>query len=138
MTAPTKLTDDVSEKITLVVRHGGSVEAGAAAAGVTQRTVRSWMARGQRSGAREAPYRAFRDAVERAQAEQEADLVASVNRGARRSWRAAAWLLERRYPERWGPPSTRPRPEPQPAAPDALDALDELAARRGRAARPTT
>src|SRR5215213_3225928 len=99
MPTPTKLTDDVSEKITLVVRHGGSIEAGAAAAGVTLRTVRSWMARGQRSGAREAPYRAFREAVQRAQAEQEADLVASVTRAAGKSWRAAAWLLERRWPQ---------------------------------------
>jgi hypothetical protein len=43
------------------------------------------------------------EAVQAAQADAEASLVARMTLAAQRgSWRAAAWLLERKYPERWG------------------------------------
>ena len=60
----------------------------------------------------------------------EVDLVEYVARGGQTNWRAAAWLLERRYPERWGPGA-----EPEPAIPDEPDRfaeIDELAVRRRR------
>lgn len=57
-------------------------------------------------------------------------LVAQVAAGAKTQWRAAAWILERRYPERWGPP----RPAAEPDAPAILDdefsEIDRLAAKR--------
>jgi hypothetical protein len=77
-------------------------------------------------------HRRLRHAVHRARAGCEADLVARMTLAAHRgSWRAAAWQLERQYPER-GPPASRRAPA-LPAAPgDSLDALDELAPRRGQ------
>jgi hypothetical protein len=62
----------------------------------------------------------------------EAELETIVAYAAVDDWRAAAWLLERRWPERW----TRRRPEqPEPAV--ESDGLDDLASRRDarRAAR---
>jgi hypothetical protein len=66
-------------------------------------------------------------------------LVAQVAAGAKTNWRASAWLLERRYPERWGPP----RPAAEPDVPPEVDAndpfreVDLLAAkRRARIQRP--
>ena len=58
-------------------------------------------------------------------------LVAQVAAGAKTQWRAAAWILERRYPERWGPP--RPAEEPDAPAVDEDDPfreVDLLAAKR--------
>jgi hypothetical protein len=61
-------------------------------------------------------------------------LVAQVAAGAKTNWRAAAWLLERRYPERWGP--VRPQDESEPGAPvvvgadDPFQEVDQLAAKR--------
>jgi hypothetical protein len=60
------------------------------------------------------------DAVARALAEPR--LVGLIAREAARSWRAAAWLLERRYPERWA--ASRERVDE--AAP-TLEQIDELA-----------
>jgi hypothetical protein len=60
-------------------------------------------------------------------AEHEGILVAQLGRAAARgSWRAAAWMLERQYPERWALPADPPAPEDA----DGVDALDELAERR--------
>lgn len=57
----------------------------------------------------------------------EESLVATIEANTRTDWRAAAWLLARRYPERWGRPALRV--DDAPASPGA-DKLDEVAARR--------
>jgi hypothetical protein len=87
-----------------VIRVGGTVEVAAAVAGVSERTFYAWMVRGDpsRTSKRDAPHRAFRAAVERARAERQATLVAVLTQSAHKgSWRAAAWLLEREFPEQW-------------------------------------
>jgi hypothetical protein len=61
-------------------------------------------------------------------------LVATMQRQARTSWRAAAWMLERRWPERWGRDrALAPEGDDEP---DPLDALDDVAARRRGRPRP--
>jgi hypothetical protein len=67
------------------------------------------------------------------QATQEHRLVAIVAREANKGqWRAAAWLLEHRFPERWG--QQRARVAESPPAPASEDdpflEVDQLAARR--------
>jgi hypothetical protein len=65
-------------------------------------------------------------------------LVAQVAAGAKTNWRASAWLLERRFPERWAA-MRRPETEPElPADPDdPFSEVDALAAkRRARRERP--
>lgn len=42
----------------------------------------------------------FRD-VTRAIADAEAKLVGTITTASKRDWRAGAWILERRHPERW-------------------------------------
>jgi hypothetical protein len=64
---------------------------------------------------------------------REERLIGLVAAGAKTNWRAPAWILERRYPERWGP--VRPQEEPEPAPPivradDPFAEVDMLAARR--------
>jgi hypothetical protein len=70
-------------------------------------------------------------AVERAT--DEVRLVAIVAAAAPTNWRAAAWLLSRRWPERWG--ARRPveaEPAPPASEPDEFGELDEIATRRRR------
>jgi hypothetical protein len=46
--------------------------------------------------------REYFEAITKALAESETALVAHINRAGDKSWQAHAWLLERRFPERWG------------------------------------
>jgi hypothetical protein len=66
-----------------------------------------------------------------ARATEETRLVAYVASAASKNWRASAWLLERRYPERW---SRRDRDAPVGVAADdaAFLEVDELARRRAK------
>jgi len=99
--APTKLTPELQTKIVAFIRAGGYVETAAAAAGINKSTFYDWLKRGaaQKAG----PYREFSDAVEKAAAESEMADVARINKAAQDGvWQAAAWRLERKFPERWG------------------------------------
>jgi hypothetical protein len=69
--------------------------------------------------------------VARASTQFEVELVNRMRGQSERSWRAAAWLLERRLPEEFGRPPQREREEPEkPEKPksrkdELLDALLE-------------
>jgi hypothetical protein len=101
MAPASKFTHETEQTITGLIGNGVTVAVAAEAAGVARSTVYRWMGRP----------RDFRVAVERARAEMEVSMVASVERASRAgSWRASAWLLERMAPERWAKPSDRPTP----------------------------
>jgi hypothetical protein len=132
------LTDEITEQLTSILRAGNYVTVACRAVGVSRDTFVSWMRRGVSELEADAPFREFRARVQRARAEGEVRNVAQIAKAAAESWQAAAWLLERQYPDRWGRPTTRPvvAPDEEPvAAPesepdDPFREVDELAARR--------
>jgi len=73
------------------------------AAGVAYPTVRQWLARAQEDSAKgiSSVYVDFSHTLSRASAEAEVHL-ASVVANTTDDWRAQAFILERRYRERWG------------------------------------
>lgn len=132
---PTALTEERTRAIVRVLRAGGHQDTAAAAAGIAVRTLRLWLHRGASDDARDAPYRRFREAVEQTMAESETRNVAIIATAAQSNWQAAAWLLERTYPERWARPSQRaaftdPDAAPAAAPDDPFAEVDELAERR--------
>jgi transposase-like protein len=93
-----KYSPELQADICRLIRLGNPVEVASEAAGITPETFYVWM----RSR------RAFRLAIEQARGEAEAILVGRVQKAAQAgSWRAACWLLERRWPERWAPLADR-------------------------------
>ena len=105
------LTDEVQETLCELLRRGNPLTVALGVAGVSRPTFYRWLDRGRSPDPEDEPYRAFRSAIEAARAQAEAVLVAHTGRHAARNWRAAAAILEARWPERWGPPSARqPRP----------------------------
>lgn len=99
MPRPTKLTPKLQERIVGFVRAGAYVETAAAAAGISKETLYSWLRRG---AADEVPFAAFAEAVEEAQALAEMRDLALIGKAAETEWTAAAWRLERKFPDRYG------------------------------------
>ena len=95
-----KLTPEVQERICQYVRQGLTYEIAARAAGVSETTFYRWKQRGERS--KRGKYREFWEALKRAESEAEQVLVRRILAASNDTWQAAAWMLERRYPERWG------------------------------------
>lgn len=111
---PTKLTPEVQEKICSAIRAGNYIETASAYADVAKSTLYEWLKRGQREKDRiaknprarirkeEAPYVEFSNAVEKALADAEVRDVMLIGKAAEENWQAAAWRLERKFPDRWG------------------------------------
>lgn len=106
------LTREVYDRIVLAVRGGAYLDDAAAYAGVSERTLYAWLARG-----RDAETRAdngnelsdddrlllgFQRDVARARADATIRNVTLVQQAAQTSWQAAAWWLERTNPRKWG------------------------------------
>lgn len=98
---PSKLTPELQSEIVLLVKGGNYIETACAMAGISRSTYYDWMEKGKQSTGSNR-FTEFRDAVEKAKAWAEARDVAIISRHAEKVWRAAAWLLERKYPKRWG------------------------------------
>jgi len=102
MARPTKLTKEVQERIIQAVSAGNYLDTAAQYAGIDGSTMRRWVAKGEAPSAPE-PYRSFCTALKSARAAAEVRSVALINQAASGgTWQAAAWYLERSYPDRWG------------------------------------
>jgi hypothetical protein len=117
MPAKSKLTPELQKLICTLLQAGNTKKVAAEAAGIAESTFYDWM--------QTRP--AFAAAVEKAEAEAEATLVTRVAKAAASSWRAAAWLLERRNPDEWGAVNTR-RPSGDDERPE-LGVMDAPARR---------
>lgn len=101
---PSKLTPETKEKLFKALRTGAHIETACNAAGVAYVTVATWnqIAEGTHPTRKATPeYVEFREEMQRAIAEAEMILVARVNAASKEDWRASAWMLDRRHPERW-------------------------------------
>lgn len=111
--APTKLTRATQRAVVKALRQGNYLAVAARQAGIHRVTLNAWLKKGaeaQQAVDRgeeltgDAPrYLAFRVAVQEAEAQAEADLVARWSAATRHDWRAAAELLARRHPDKWSP-----------------------------------
>lgn len=97
---PTKLTPELQNEICRVIRAGNYIETASAYAGISKDTLYRWLKQGKR--AKRGKYRDFSDAVEKALAESEIRDVTIIAKAAEDNWQAAAWRLERKFPDRWG------------------------------------
>lgn len=99
---PTSLTPALQSKVISAIKAGAYVETAAAFAGISKDTFYAWL----RKGAKESPgqpYREFSDAVEEAQVFSELNDLRVIDQAAAKGqWQAAAWRLERKFPQRWG------------------------------------
>jgi len=103
MGRPTKLNDEVSTEIVEALEEGAYLETAAEAAGIDVSTLYRWLDRGATG---EEPYAAFCEAVVRARAKAELDLMRAARGGDGKGVsfgpaRAACFLLERTRPNKF-------------------------------------
>lgn len=100
---PRKLNKEVEEIILRNLRAGSFARYASEAAGITHRTFKDWLERGE---AGERPYAAFALKVMKVRA-NDANRAQSIITRAQLGkidgdWKAAAWNLERKYPKEYG------------------------------------
>jgi transposase len=135
--APSKLTPELRAELERDLAAGVPVAVLAQRQGISRRTLGRWIAGGRvvRRQLAPAPDPAVEELslderLEKAEPGLLAAVLAASQRG---SWQAAAWILERRWPERWARPPRRqeePITPSEPVADDPFQEVDELAARR--------
>ncbi len=120
MARPTKLTEEVHDRIVGALLLGLYQDQAARYGGINPGTFYRWIDRGASELKKDAIYREFREAVQKARAEAEARRIAVIHQAAEDgTWQAAAWWLERSFPERWG---RRQKVEVTHITEDVLDA----------------
>ena len=97
---PTKLTPDVQELIVDGINAGLTYGMSCARAGVDTATFYRWLEKGE--VAKSGVFREFCDAISRAKADSALRLVSQITLQAPADWRAAAFMLERRFPDDYG------------------------------------
>jgi|GEM_PF-1168510 len=99
----TKLTPEVEETILRHLRMGAFRKHAAEAAGISDFAFDDWMRRGDEG---EKPFAAFVEKVRKAQAEDALRSQSIITRAQLGKidgdWKAAAWVLERKYPKLYG------------------------------------
>lgn len=95
---PTKLTDETIARLTDAIRAGNYIETAAAYCGIDSSTLRKWMKDGR--AAKGGKKRELVEAVEQALAASEVRDVLHLAQSP--DWKARAFKLARRFPERWG------------------------------------
>lgn len=93
----------VAEDFLVAVRAGNYLHVAAAFAGLSKETPIEWRKRGARDlrKGQDTVYAKFAQAVDQALAHAEVHSVAAIRSATKENWQAAAWLLERRHPDRW-------------------------------------
>jgi lauroyl/myristoyl acyltransferase len=95
-----KLTDEIERKICNGIKLGLKYEQAALVAGISVRSLYNWKEKGEK--AKSGKYFQFVQSLKKAEAEGEGVLLTRIHQEAKEgTWQAAAWILERRHPERW-------------------------------------
>ncbi len=93
----TVLTASRQQRICALLGEGVTIATAASLSGISERTYHGWVTRGD---AGEEPYATFFDAATRARGSWKARLIARIEKT--NDWRAAAFLLERSFPDEYG------------------------------------
>jgi len=106
---PSKLTPEAQEIICDHIRAGSYLNVAAQTIGVAPETISEWKLWGRediQNGVEDSIYARFWEAVARAEAQAEFAGVLRIRSAGIADWKAEAWFLERRFPERWSPKQT--------------------------------
>jgi hypothetical protein len=101
-----KLTPELSAEICGLLAEGLSVEAVCGKVGLHKTTFYRWLKAGEVDEGSEitpdlAPFVELRSAVNSSLGDLEQGALNKIKAASEKTWQAAAWMLERRFPDRW-------------------------------------
>jgi transposase len=105
---PAALTPEVQKAIVEALCDGNYLKVACSAAGITYAGFAWWRKRYEDGDPDAQVFADFFDAVKRAIAVSETRAVRDVRAGVM-NWQSRAWLLERRFPSRWGKKDRTPK-----------------------------
>jgi len=113
MTRPIKLSYELIEKLCELIAQGCTYDRAARGCDISVSTFHGWMRRGKQEGA-ESIYKELVASVKSAAEYSEDEALQQVRSAAigDRNWKAAAWFLERRFPDRYGRGICKPQINP--------------------------
>lgn len=121
-----RYTEALVAKLTELIRDGLTLRRACIACGLAYTTACKWR-RAEKAG--DVRYAGLTARLEEAAAQSEADSLRVIKAAARDgAWQAAAWLLERRYPDQYGRREPRDRGRPQAQEVRPADSPEYLAA----------
>jgi hypothetical protein len=125
MAPPSVFSDELADRLVALLADGASPRQAAGATGTSYPTLMRWL---QRGAAGDQRYRSLHEAAQQRQPapedlldrlrEAEPGVIGQIIAASRHDWRAAAWLAERAWPERWAPAHRRVQPD---AGPNGID-----------------
>ena len=83
---------EIVTQITALLKAGITISSACEIVGISRQTYYNWAEK----------HPEFAEKVKKAIAESELRAVKIILDAAKRDWKAAAWFLERRFPDRWG------------------------------------
>lgn len=101
---PSKLTPAIKNRLLGLIKIGTPLETACRACRLDYSTVREWISRGKNSHSSRGVskiYADFADDYDVAVSEAEIILINQIQKASSKDWKAAAWLLARRHPDRW-------------------------------------
>ena len=102
MGRPTVFNQEIADRVIEGVSRGLTMKNAASYGGISYSTLNRWRRRGEDSN-EDDEFCQFWKRLERAKGEAALRLLNCVNSAAESGeWKAATWILERRYPDEWG------------------------------------
>lgn len=98
MGRPTKCNPQIAEEIAAYINEGTSNDSAARLAGICPKTFYNWLERGEKD---ENPFSDFLHIIKKAHAAFEKQMTSEIKAGVP-NWQSRAWLLERKYPDKYG------------------------------------
>lgn len=98
-----KLSKDLISKLSILIKNGAYIETAAAAVGISKDSFYRWLRNGKKEEGSELE-KELSYAVMQASAISEINDLEIISKAAKspNGWKAAAWRLERKFPEKWG------------------------------------
>lgn len=98
--AKLKLTDEMIANAVKGIEEGNYACTVALALGISERSFWRWLEKGEKANS--GIYSRFWHAIKKAEGIREKELLGIIRKAANRNWQAAAWMLERMAPEKFG------------------------------------